>query len=267
MKTAIVFLLACAAVPVQSWSPATMMTSSSLGGALRRGGMMGGLRAAPATLRTPRRAAAAGARAGMGGVPASWTAGKGALGRAFSLNTPLRMAAATDAEVGGLEAKIKEQGDKVRSLKEAKADKAEIDAAVAVLKQLKADFEAQAGPIELPTNDSSENLLRIRHSSAHVMAMAVQRLYPKAQVTIGPWIENGFYYDFDMKGEAITDADLKKIKKEMDTIIKKKYPIRHEVVSREEARTRIEALDEPYKLELLDAIPEGEDIRYAKEPC
>jgi len=170
------------------------------------------------------------------------------------------MAAATDTDVAGLEAKIKEQGDQVRDLKAAKASKEDIDAAVAVLKELKADFEAQAGPMELPTNENNNNLLRIRHSSAHVMAMAVQRLYPKAQVTIGPWIDNGFYYDFDLQGEAFDDSDLKKIKKEMDSIVKKKYPIRHEVVSRDEARTRIQAQNEPYKLELLDSIPEGEDI-------
>jgi len=170
------------------------------------------------------------------------------------------MAAATDTDVAGLEAKIKEQGDQVRDLKAAKASKEDIDAAVAVLKELKADFEAQAGPMELPTNENNNNLLRIRHSSAHVMAMAVQRLYPKAQVTIGPWIDNGFYYDFDLQGEAFDDSDLKKIKKEMDSIVKKKYPILHEVVSRDEARTRIQAQNEPYKLELLDSIPEGEDI-------
>ena len=70
----------------------------------------------------------------------------------------------------------------MRSLKEAKASQEEIDAAVVELKQLKAALEEVAGPPELPTNDGSENLLRIRHSSAHVMAMAVQRLFPKAQV-------------------------------------------------------------------------------------
>lgn len=69
----------------------------------------------------------------------------------------------------------------------------------------------------LPTNDSSEKLLRIRHTCAHVMAMAVQKLYPEAKVTIGPWIENGFYYDFDM--DPLTDKDLKRIKKEMVSLV------------------------------------------------
>jgi len=92
------------------------------------------------------------------------------------------------------------------------------------------------------------------------MAMAVQRLFPKAQVTIGPWIENGFFYDFDLQGGSFEEKDLKAIQKEMQKIINKKLPIWREVVSREEARKRIEAQKEPYKLELLDAIPEGEDI-------
>ncbi|GMP53743.1 hypothetical protein CsSME_00019119 [Camellia sinensis var. sinensis] len=75
--------------------------------------------------------------------------------------------------------------------------------------------EISTEKIVLPTNDSSESLLRIRHTCAHVMAMAVQRIYPDAKVTIGPWIECGFYYDFDM--EPLTDTDLKRIKKEMGT--------------------------------------------------
>ncbi|KAH7421588.1 hypothetical protein KP509_13G064700 [Ceratopteris richardii] len=107
--------------------------------------------------------------------------------------------------------------------------------------------------VVLPTNESSEFLLRIRHTSAHVMAMAVQKLYPNAQVTIGPWIEKGFYYDFDME-DPLTEKDLKKIKKEMDRIISRNFPLRREEVSREEARRRIEEIKEPYKLEILDGI-------------
>jgi len=114
--------------------------------------------------------------------------------------------------------------------------------------------------VPLPTNDESPELVKIRHSSAHIMAMAVQRLFPKAQVTIGPWIENGFFYDFDLQGDSFEEKDLKAIQKEMQKIINKKFPIRREIVSREEARKRIEAQKEPYKLELLDSIPEGEDI-------
>ena len=68
--------------------------------------------------------------------------------------------------------------------------------------------------IELPRTSESEQLKKIRHTTSHVMAMAVQKLFPKAQVTIGPWIENGFYYDFDCP-EPFTEKDLKAIKKEM----------------------------------------------------
>ncbi|KAH9620527.1 hypothetical protein KSS87_008986 [Heliosperma pusillum] len=108
--------------------------------------------------------------------------------------------------------------------------------------------------IKLPTNDSSHTLLRIRHTCAHVMAMAVQKLYPNAKVTIGPWIDNGFYYDFDM--DPITDKDLKKIKKEMERIIGRNFPLVREEVTRDEAQRRIMAQNEPYKLEILNSIKE-----------
>ena len=87
------------------------------------------------------------------------------------------------------------------------------------------------------------------------MAMAVQRLFPSAHVTIGPWIDNGFYYDFDV-AQPFTDRDLKRIKKEMDKIIRMKLPLLREEISRAEARHRIEQIDEPYKLEILSAISE-----------
>lgn len=119
---------------------------------------------------------------------------------------------------------------------------------------------------ELPTNENDVELLKIRHSSAHVMAMAVQETFPEAQVTIGPWIDNGFYYDFYfpdtvqeetgeiLPGRKLTDNDLQQIKKTMDKIISQNYPIVREEVSREEARRRIEAINEPFKLEILDSI-------------
>jgi threonyl-tRNA synthetase len=109
--------------------------------------------------------------------------------------------------------------------------------------------------IHLPKTSESEDLKRIRHTFSHVMAMAVQKLFPKAQVTIGPWIENGFYYDFDSP-EAFSDKDLKAIKKEMIKIINKDLPVVREEVSREEAKRRIEALGEPYKLEILADLVE-----------
>jgi len=85
------------------------------------------------------------------------------------------------------------------------------------------------------------------------MAMAVQKVFPEAQCTIGPWIERGFYYDFYYP-EGFTTQDMKKIQKEMYKIIRKDYPLRREEVSREEAERRIREINEPYKLEILDAI-------------
>ena len=107
--------------------------------------------------------------------------------------------------------------------------------------------------IHLPKTSESEALKRIRHTTSHVMAMAVQKLFPKAQVTIGPWIENGFYYDFD-NPDPFTDKDLKAIKKEMIKIINRKLPVIREEVSRQEAEERIRAIGEPYKLEILADI-------------
>jgi threonyl-tRNA synthetase len=120
--------------------------------------------------------------------------------------------------------------------------------------------------MELPTNDNDEDLLKLRHSSAHVMAMAVQQIFPEAQCTIGPWIDNGFYYDFFFPettdaetGEVVasrklSDQDLKQVKKAMDKIIGKNYPIFREEVTREEAERRIKELNEPFKLEILESI-------------
>ena len=86
-------------------------------------------------------------------------------------------------------------------------------AAPGVAEKAAASQVATPEPLKLPTNEKSPNLLRIRHTSAHVMAMAVQRLFPGVQVTIGPWIDNGFYYDFDTGDTKFTEEDLSKIKK------------------------------------------------------
>ncbi|MHC5916047.1 MAG: threonine--tRNA ligase, partial [Nostoc sp.] len=113
----------------------------------------------------------------------------------------------------------------------------------------------QVEKIYLPRTSESENLKKIRHTASHVMAMAVQKLFTKAQVTIGPWIENGFYYDFD-NPEPFSENDLKAIKKEMAKIINRKLGISREEVSREEAARRIQEINEPYKLEILADIKE-----------
>ena len=120
---------------------------------------------------------------------------------------------------------------------------------------LAATTPAPTAPVVLPKTSDSESLLRIRHSMSHVMAMAVQKLFPEAQVTIGPWTETGFYYDFD-NPEPFTEADLKAIKKEMGKIIGRKLPLERIEVSREEAERRIRAQNEPYKLEILERLVE-----------
>ncbi|CAL2249214.1 unnamed protein product [Prunus armeniaca] len=145
-----------------------------------------------------------------------------------------RNGVSTSSAAVATEAQVSTQDDKLKETQKEKSDKLE--------------------KVVLPTNESSESLLRIRHTCAHVMAMAVQKLFPDAKVTIGPWIENGFYYDFDM--EPLTDKELKRIKKEMDRIIGRNLPLIREEVSRDEAQRRITALNEPYKLEILDSIKE-----------
>jgi len=107
---------------------------------------------------------------------------------------------------------------------------------------------------DLPTNDNSPELFKKRHTTAHVMAMALQKMRPDVQCTIGPVVENGFYYDFKVPDQPLTSKDLKKLKKGMDKIIKADLPVRREEVSREEAKARITAQNEPYKLEILDSI-------------
>jgi len=112
-----------------------------------------------------------------------------------------------------------------------------------------------SAPVVLPKTSESDQLLKIRHSMSHVMAMAVQQLFPKARVTIGPWTETGFYYDFD-NPDPFTEADLKAIKKGMIKIINKKLPLERVEVSRNEAEEKIKAQNEPYKLEILEGLQE-----------
>lgn len=118
--------------------------------------------------------------------------------------------------------------------------------------------EIDLSKVALPTSNESDELLRIRHSCAHIMAMAMQRVHRGTQVTVGPWIEKGFYYDFDVSAaeKPFTDKVLKKVQKEMRRLIRKDLPFTCEEVSAGEARERIEGLGEPYKLEILDSILE-----------
>ena len=100
----------------------------------------------------------------------------------------------------------------------------------------------------------AQKLERIRHTCAHIMAMAVQKLFPGTKVAIGPVTDTGFYYDFDCP-ESITPEDLGKIESQMRKIIKANLPIIREEVEREEIKKEITALNEPYKLEILERIP------------
>ena len=100
-------------------------------------------------------------------------------------------------------------------------------------------------------------LERLRHSAAHVMADAVKRLFPGVKITIGPAVEEGFYYDFDFD-RPFTSDDLAKIEEEMQRIVDAKLPFLCEEVTRDEARAIFKG--EPYKLELIDELPEGERI-------
>ena len=114
---------------------------------------------------------------------------------------------------------------------------------------------APSAPVVLPKTSENEQLLKIRHSMSHVMAMAVQQLFPQARVTIGPWTETGFYYDFD-NPDPFTEADLKAIKKKMIKIINKKLPLERVEVSRSDAEAKIKTQNEPYKLEILEGLQE-----------
>ncbi|AOV07249.1 threonine--tRNA ligase [Sporosarcina ureilytica] len=115
------------------------------------------------------------------------------------------------------------------------------------------------GKISIITPDSPEALEILRHSSAHVLAQAVKRLFKDAKFGVGPVIENGFYYDVD-SSEPITAEDLPAIEKEMKQIINENFEIKRIEVSREEAKKRFKEIGDEYKLELIDAIPEGEQV-------
>lgn len=106
---------------------------------------------------------------------------------------------------------------------------------------------------------SKEGLGLLRHTAAHVLAEAVQSLFPDAKVTIGPVIENGFYYDFDFH-RGFTPEDLEKIEAKMLEIAEKNSPVTRETVARQEAVERFSGLGENYKVEIINDLPAGEDI-------
>ncbi|MGD2074711.1 MAG: threonine--tRNA ligase [Gammaproteobacteria bacterium] len=114
--------------------------------------------------------------------------------------------------------------------------------------------------LAIVTSRDEEALELLRHDAAHIMAQAVQELYPGTQVTIGPAIENGFYYDF-AREEPFTPEDLKKIEQRMHEIVKRDLPIQREVWGRDEAIRVFGDVGEKYKVEIIrEIIPEGEDV-------
>ncbi len=113
--------------------------------------------------------------------------------------------------------------------------------------------------LQIVTDKSPEALEILRHSTAHLMGQAVQRLYPGAQVTIGPVIDNGFYYDFAYE-RPFTPDDLPKIEAEMQKIVDEQLPVTRSVKSRDEAVAFFRGLGENYKAEIIESIPAGEPL-------
>ena len=113
--------------------------------------------------------------------------------------------------------------------------------------------------VKIITNKDKEGLEVMRHDAAHIMAMAVQELFPGTQVTIGPVIENGFYYDFARK-EPFTKDDLKKIEKKMSDIVDRDVKTKREIWEREKAIANFKKIGEKYKAEIIESIPKSEDL-------
>ncbi|MDO5088423.1 MAG: threonine--tRNA ligase [Leptotrichiaceae bacterium] len=111
----------------------------------------------------------------------------------------------------------------------------------------------KSGNIQIITASSEEGISIIRHSAAHIMAQAVQRLFPGTKVTIGPVIENGFFYDFDPE-KPFTEEDLEKIEEEMKKIVKEDYEFKRSEMSAEEAKKMFSEMGENYKIEIIDDL-------------
>jgi len=118
--------------------------------------------------------------------------------------------------------------------------------------------------VSIITKESDEGLEIIRHSTAHLMAHAVKELYPEAEVTIGPVIENGFFYDFAIENP-FTDEDLGKIEMKMHEIAKQDFPISREVWQKKDAVGHFKNINENYKAEIIEDIPDDEDLSIYKQ--
>ena len=118
--------------------------------------------------------------------------------------------------------------------------------------------------LNILTARDEKGLAALRHSASHVMAQAVKRLYPEAKLAIGPSIADGFYYDIDF-AEPVAAEDLEKIEAEMKKIVKEALPIERFSLPREEAIALMKEKEEPYKVELIEDLPEGEEISFYKQ--
>jgi threonyl-tRNA synthetase len=155
-----------------------------------------------------------------------------------------------------------QSGEKARDVAERIGPRLARDAVVAKLDGDLIDLDAPlngGGEFEVVTRDSPEGLYVLRHSTAHAMAQAILELYPGSKLTIGPPIEDGFYYDIEVAGR-ITDEDLPRIEERMREISERDLPIEREAVSKEEAERLYE--DNPYKLELIRELDDGEITVY-----
>jgi len=118
---------------------------------------------------------------------------------------------------------------------------------------------AQDATLQIVTAKDEDGVSVIRHSTAHLLAQAVKQLFPSAQVTIGPVIENGFYYDFSYE-RPFTPEDLSAIEKKMEQLATEDYPVHRSVLSRDEAVKFFRNLGETYKAEIIESIPANEDL-------
>jgi threonyl-tRNA synthetase len=122
----------------------------------------------------------------------------------------------------------------------------------------------QDTPLSIVTEKDADGLEMIRHSTAHLLAYAVKSLYPEAQVTIGPVIENGFFYDFSYK-RPFTPEDLAAIEAKMTELAKKDEKVERRVLPRDEAVAHFKSMGEAYKAEIIASIPEGQDVSLYRE--
>ncbi|HFK1708798.1 MULTISPECIES: threonine--tRNA ligase [Bacillus] len=122
----------------------------------------------------------------------------------------------------------------------------------------------ESAKVEIITMDSDEGVKIARHSAAHILAQAVKRIYGDVNLGVGPVIENGFYYDMDLQS-SVNVEDLPKIEKEMKNIINENVKIERVEVSREEAKELFQEMNDSLKLELLEAIPNGESVTLYKQ--